>query len=191
MDILTFFCIFAQKEDMKKKYFTEEERKAAKREYMKRHYQKHKEKKKQYHQKHKEERLEWQRQYYQKHKEERAEYYKQWYQDHKEEALEKKKQYRQTPMGRALYLLNAYRREDKKHDRGECTLTPEWIINNIFAKKCHWCPETDWTKIGCDRIDNELPHTPDNVIPCCERCNKNRGTKSYDEYKKSLEQKAL
>ena len=86
-------------------------------------------------------------------------------------------------------LYNAYCRHDKNAGRGECTLTAQWIVDNIFTQKCHWCPETDWTKIGCDRIDNSLPHTPDNVIPCCERCNKNRGRKTYEEYKKALRAK--
>ena len=85
-------------------------------------------------------------------------------------------------MGRASYLVGSYRQSDKLCNRGECTLTPEWIIDNIFTSKCHWCGETDWNKLGCDRIDNDKPHTPDNVNPCCDKCNKKRGTKTYEEF---------
>lgn len=200
----------------KKKYHTEEERKEAhriasqkykknNRDKIKQYYQEHKEeiaewgkryrkenkkevflRKQQYYQEHKEEIAEKQKQYYQEHKEKHAELGKKYRQEHKEELAEYMKQYLQTPIGRATMLYNAYCRHDKNANRGECTLTPEWIVDNIFTQKCHWCPETDWRELGCDRIDNSLPHTPDNVIPCCERCNKKRGRKTYDEYKKAL-----
>ena len=85
----------------------------------------------------------------------------------KEEKREYQKQYRQTPMGRAYYLVQNYKYEDKKHGRGECTLTPQWIVENIFTKKCAHCDESNWRKLGCNRLDNSKPHTPDNVEPCC------------------------
>lgn len=81
-------------------------------------------------------------------------------------------QYNKTPIGRASNLLQGYRQSDKKYDRGECTLTAQWIIDNIFPKPCAHCGKTGWDKLGCNRIDNSLPHTPDNVEPCCEECNK-------------------
>lgn len=127
-------------------------------------------------------RKEYNKQYREEHKEEKAEYMKQYEQEHKEERTEYFRQYYSTPIGRASHLVSGYRQEDKKRNRGECTITPEWIADNIFTKPCHWCGETDWHKLGCDRIDNDKPHTPDNVNPCCEECNKKRGTKDYEEY---------
>lgn len=60
----------------------------------------------------------------------------------------------------------------------------QWIIDNIFDKGCIYCGETDWRKLGCDRIDNTKPHTKDNVVPCCTRCNKLRSNKfTVDEMK--------
>lgn len=76
-----------------------------------------------------------------------------------------------TPKGRAVNLLTSYRQSDKKYGRGECTLTADWIVENIFSQPCHYCGRTDWTKMGCNRIDNSLPHTPDNCVPCCHACN--------------------
>ena len=97
------------------------------------------------------------------------------------------KEYNSTPKGRAYYLLNAYRREDKAKNRGECTLTKEWIIDNIFSGQCcHYCGKTDWHELGCDRIDNSLPHTPDNVVPCCWECNNKKHTTPYDEFMKLI-----
>ena len=105
-----------------------------------------------------------------------------WYYNKKEEIAAYKVEYDSTPFGRAINLLNAYKQKDKLYNRGECTITPDWIIQNIFNNPCHYCGESDWLKIGCDRIDNSLPHRPDNVVPCCDKCNKKRGTTPYGEY---------
>lgn len=126
------------------------------------------------------------KQYYQDNREVRLERQKQYYQEHKEEKSEYLKQYYETPIGMANRLVNNYKRLDKQYNRGECTLTAQWIIDNIFTKPCHWCKKTNWHKLGCDRIDNDKPHTPDNVIPCCEECNKKRGTKTYEEFLKLI-----
>ena len=108
-------------------------------------------------------------------KEEKREYNKQYYAKNRERLLEQhkeyNKEYRNTPMRRALDLLMAYNREDKKKGRGEGNLTAKWIADNIFTKPCIHCGESDWRKIGCNRIDNSKPHTKDNVEPCCYECN--------------------
>lgn len=96
---------------------------------------------------------------------------------------ERKKIYHSTKNGRAVNLCSNYRYSDKKYNRGECTLTPEWIIENIFSgQKCHYCGEDDWTKLGCDRIDNSKPHIPDNVVCCCLNCNNKRQKKSFEKF---------
>lgn len=116
----------------------------------------------------------------------RKEYDKLYRESHKEQRAEYDKLYRpkynQTPMGRAVNLVNAYKQLDTKHNRGDCTLTGKWVVENIFSKPCHYCGESDWTKLGCDRIDNSKPHTEDNVVPCCFECNRNRGLKTYEEF---------
>ena len=156
----------------KSKYQTEEERKAARREYLKRW---------------KKENPEYLKQWKKENPEKIKEHLKRWYQENKEKMLEQHKEYRNTPIGRAGHLVMRYKQNDKKYNRGECTLTAQWIVDNIFSKPCHYnCGETDWTKLGCDRIDNSLPHTPDNVVPCCDECNKKRGTKTYEEFLMTL-----
>lgn len=111
---------------------------------------------------------------------------KKYYQLNKEKIKEQVVEWLKTPMGRARHLILSYKREDKKYNRGECTLTPEWIVEHIFSQPCHYCGESDWTKIGCDRKDSSLPHTPDNVVPCCRSCNCKKHTKSYEEYIKLI-----
>ena len=72
---------------------------------------------------------------------------------------------------RAVYLLSNYKRNDKRHNRGEGDLTSQWIIENIFTKPCVHCGKEGWQIIGCNRLDNSKPHTMDNVEPCCMDCN--------------------
>lgn len=106
----------------------------------------------------------------------------------KERQREYFRQYLKTPLGRAHDLLGTYRVEDRKRGRGECTLTAQWIVDNIFTKPCVHCGETDWRKIGCNRLDNSKPHTEDNVEPCCMKCNNQLGS---DERKRKIYQYTL
>lgn len=98
-----------------------------------------------------------------------------WKMDNLEHYKEYQKNYRNTKIGKASILLSCYKRDDEKHNRGECTLTKEWIVDNILSKPCVHCGETDWTKIGCNRLDNSKPHTIENVEPCCWECNNKLG----------------
>lgn len=165
-----------------KKYKTEEERKTAIRERNKRwreaNPEKVKEQLKRWYQENAENQREKMKRWYQENREEKLDYQKQW----KKNNPDYQNEYRNTPMGRAGYLVSTYQQNDKKYNRGKCTLTAQWIVDNIFTSKCHWCKETDWHKLGCDRIDNDLPHTEDNVVPCCEECNTKRGTMNYEEF---------
>ncbi len=138
----------------------------------------------------KEELREYNKKYREAHKEELREYDKKYYLEHKEECKAKAKKwaksnsqrareltskrttkYRNTPKGRANHLLSAYNASDKKHNRGEGNLTAEWIIEKIFSQPCAHCGKVGWDVIGCNRINNDLPHTMDNVEPCCKVCN--------------------
>lgn len=130
------------------------------REYNRKHYQDNSERRK-----------EQMKQYYQENAERFKEHNKQYYQDNAEYYKEHQKQYNQTPMGRALYLLNNYNRNDKKHNRGKGDLTAQWIVERIFSQPCVHCGKEGWDVIGCNRLDNSLPHTKDNVEPCCLECN--------------------
>lgn len=116
-------------------------------------------------------------QYAREHKEEQ----KRWQQTNKEKVRNIQRKRYATQKGRAYDLWRTYKRFDEQHGY-ENNLTPEWIIENIFNHKCYWCGESDWRKMGCDRIDNTKGHTMDNVIPSCSNCNVNRGKKSFDQY---------
>lgn len=84
-------------------------------------------------------------------------------------------------MARASYLAKDYRREDKKRNRGKCTLTAQWIYDNILFKPCAHCGKEGWDIIGCNRLDNSKPHTVDNVEPCCKDCNTSEWIKTVEK----------
>lgn len=178
----------------KKKYNTEEEQKVARRErnrrYAKCHHEKHKddeqykadkrERSKRWRNEHPEYNAEW--------RNNNPEYDADYYQQHKDEKQVYNKEYRATPFGRAITLVNAYRKKDKKYNRGECTIDAQWIVDNVFSGQvCHYCGESDWKLLGCVRKDSSLPHTPENCVPCCVECNNKKGLKSYHDYMKMIE----
>ena len=106
--------------------------------------------------------------------------------NNKQKISEYNKLYSKTPRGRANNLLSSYRANDIKYNRGECTITANWILDNILFEPCIYCGEKGWEIIGCDRKNNDLPHTPANCVPCCLSCNSKKGSMSYEEFKKML-----
>ena len=114
---------------------------------------------------------------------------KEYYSNNREIILAKESIYRETKEGRANNLCGSYRQDDKLYNRGDCTLTKDWIIDNIFNTSCVYCGESDWRKLGCDRIDNTKAHTPENVVCACVYCNSKRGDRySVEEFKLKKQQ---
>ena len=150
---------------------------------------------KQYNLEHKEDIAEYQKQYYADHKEEMLEHQKQYNADHKEEIRGKARQtyllnreniltknrnrmneVRKTQIGRAKHQIDGYKSMDKNRGFGNAIdFDAQWIVENIYTKPCVYCGETDWHKLGCNRLDNSKPHTKDNVESCCKRCNSRLG----------------
>lgn len=108
---------------------------------------------------------------------------------HPEKRKEYSKNYKSTKNGKANALVNSYIRKDIEHNRGECTLTKQWIIDNIFNSSCIYCGDSDWTHLGADRIDNSKPHTPENCVCACTICNLDRQDRytveEFKEYRKT------
>lgn len=73
---------------------------------------------------------------------------------------------------KASRMCSSYRIKDQR--KGLATdITPEWLIDHILFKECHYCGSQEF--IGCDRINNQTGHVKANVIPCCHVCNTARG----------------
>lgn len=131
-------------------------------------------------------------------KEQIKERYNKWYNEHKNERADYNKKYRtanndkireygKSLRGRARNLANIYKSKDK--NRGfdpSNNVTQKWIIENIFSgQSCIYCGENKWERLGCDRIDNSKPHTPDNVVCSCGLCNIERNDNcSVEEFKR-------
>lgn len=129
---------------------------------------------------------------YQREKEKRIAYQREYNKTHREKINKRQREYDpkyyDTKQGRAAYLVSGYRCMDKNRGLGETTITQKWILENILNSKCVYCGNTDWKELGCDRIDNTLPHTPDNVVCACFKCNNTRSDRwtfeEFMEYKK-------
>lgn len=164
---------------MARKYATEEERLEARRARKRKYSAK-------WRAEHKAEKAEYDARYRQEHKEEIAKYRE----EHKDEIVEIKRKYLNTKEGRASNLIRAYKQEDKKRGRGDIDLTVPWFIRNIFTK-CIYCGESDWKKLGCDRIDNSKAHTMENVVPSCWDCNNKRQSKPFEQFYWEMKHKTL
>lgn len=78
-------------------------------------------------------------------------------------------------------MLSSYRCGDKTRGR-LFNLTRDYFEQNIISKPCTYCGATE--NVGCDRIDNTLGHTDNNVLPACYICNTVRNNHfSVDEMK--------
>lgn len=121
-----------------------------------------------------------------KDKEKNREYNRQYYLKNREKEIARKTEYQKvyskTPMGRAQRQFQQYKFMDKRNGFDNVIdFDARWIVENIYTKKCAHCDETDWHKLGCNRLDNNKPHTKDNVEPCCFHCNcALNGTESGD-----------
>lgn len=107
----------------------------------------------------------------------RKEYFKEYKRKNRERIKDYHQAYRKTKHGRAITYADNYRRWDsgKGFDISN-NITPQWIEENLFSEnsKCVYCGDSDWQHLGADRIDNNKPHTPDNVVCACGRCNEIR-----------------
>lgn len=171
---------YLKKEDYIAKYgeeawlvFNEKEKQRA-REW----YQKNKDRKNQ-------KKREWRAANMEKHLEYQKEYSKKWRETNHEHWLVWQKENTKTMKGRASRLYNNYKSDDRIKGREGNNLTTQWILENIIKSSCVYCGESDFTKLGCDRIDNTKAHTMENVVCSCWDCNNTRQKlcKSVEEFK--------
>lgn len=125
-----------------------------------------------------------------KHPERRKEIMKKFRETHKKKRYTENKEYRQTKKGRACLLCVNYKQYDKIAKRKGFSLTQKWVIDNIFNSQCIYCGDNDWRHLGCDRINNGLPHTPENCVCSCGICNverngKNMSIEEFIEFRKT------
>lgn len=99
----------------------------------------------------------------------------------KDKKSEYMRRWAKTQYGRAHMLVNNYKLMDKRKGfEPSVDFDAQWIVDNIFSKSCVHCGETDWHLLGCNRLDDDKPHTKDNVEPCCKECNVKLGMSKLD-----------
>jgi hypothetical protein len=101
------------------------------------------------------------------------EYEKKYYLANKEKYDARRKQWRIDNPLRTKFLQA---KADVKAREMEFKLTYEFLIE-LWNKGCYYCKNNllKETGISADRINNDIGYLPNNVLPCCGRCNKIRG----------------
>ena len=149
----------------------------------------------------KERRREYSKRYYEKHKaecQERARVWKHEHPDYEKQRLQKikeseppkekpkgerhdyHKQYYATKQGRAARIVNTNNKDDRRNGLDSTNnVDRSWVERFILGEdsRCVYCGTMDWTRLGCDRIDNNKPHTADNIVCACSKCNARRQDK--------------
>jgi hypothetical protein len=90
------------------------------------------------------------------------------------------------------HIILQYKRH--ANDRGIGFHLPRSVVSHLVRQPCHYCgdPHGNLKKTkncregfphnGLDRIDSGLPYIEANVVPCCGRCNKAKGTAPRDDF---------
>ena len=124
------------------------------------------------------------KQYREQNKERILERNKQYREQNKESISECNKQYYRTPPGKFSHYKNS-----AKWRGIEFHLTEEQF-ESFWQKPCEYCGAEIET-IGLDRLDSDGHYTIDNVVSCCWSCNKSKGRKTLEEWKKDLDNRKI
>ncbi len=88
-------------------------------------------------------------------------------------------------------IILGYKRHAKR--RGFTFLLTDLEVSTIINKPCHYCgllPSNNKITKNCngflysgmDRVDSSKNYTTDNVVPCCNKCNKSKSNYSQEEF---------
>ncbi len=102
-----------------------------------------------------------------------------WKQENKEYYLAQqrdyKKKYSQTLDGKYVEYKGGAKGRNLKFD-----LTKE-VFATYWQLPCHYCGD-EISTIGIDRVDNDKGYVENNIVTCCELCNKSKHTMTKEEY---------
>lgn len=147
------------------------------------------EQQKQYYQFNREQKLEYQKKY----REEHPEKHKQWLSDNEEHRMKYAKMYYASLRGYSVRLRGSNLKYDckrgffKKSDIPANYPTVEDYIRLIQQPDHYDGKYYPFNKMGVDRIDNDKPHTLDNIVPCSTKNNVRRQMIPYEEFKKLVQ----
>ena len=72
---------------------------------------------------------------------------------------------------RAKSMCSTYKSLDRNKGFDVSNNIEYQYMLELWKNGCVYCGETDWHKLGCDRVDNSKPHSVDNVVCSCKDCN--------------------
>ena len=66
----------------------------------------------------------------------------------------------------------------------------DWTLNyedtsGLFLDDCHYCGKHSIEEVklhGLDRVDNDRGYHMDNVVTCCEQCNRSKSILTYEDF---------
>lgn len=99
--------------------------------------------------------------------------------ENKNKSALKAKSKRLDPLKRANVIAIDSKASDRKHNR-EYNLTVD-KIKELIGNPCVYCGETE-LQMTLDRMDNEVGHIEENVVPACIRCNLIRRAMPYEAW---------
>lgn len=99
------------------------------------------------------------------------------------------------------YLYIIYKgRHRRKQGGTEANFVSEDTFRDLLSGKCHYCgsepdlplisPHTKAEvakRLTLDRVDSNLPYSPDNVVGCCNKCNIAKSDLTVDEFVTHIE----
>lgn len=150
---------------------------------------------KQYYTENKEAIAEYKKQYRQENKELIKQWYtkneermKQYRKENKETIADYKKQWHTTLKGYCISIRSANIQHDRKNGRISDELpsnypTIEDYMELLQMPDFYDGKQYHFTEMGLDRIDNSLPHTLDNIVPCTTQHNIEKHLMPFDAFK--------
>ena len=147
-----------------------------KKEYHKKYYQKHKKERREYYKRWKEKHYP---KYYSKNKDKLCKQSKKYYEDFREKVLKRQAIYKKRQRENPKFMFCQYKIEAKKRNH-KWDLTFQQF-KSFWQKPCYYCGSKMET-IGIDRVDNSKGYLIDNVVSCCEKCNRAKYVWKKDDF---------
>ena len=77
------------------------------------------------------------------------------------------------------YIWRNYKYKAPKRGYEFCLSLEYFILN--FRAPCFYCGE-NIKNVGFDRVDNNIGYIEENVVPCCDVCNRMKRTQTKSEF---------
>jgi hypothetical protein len=98
-----------------------------------------------------------------------------WRENNKEKSKETQRNYYQSPKGKYGSYKNGAKERNINFDLTFNDFIGYWQL------PCNYCGN-DIVTIGIDRIDSSIGYEKNNIVPCCEKCNRMKMDNSKEDF---------